>query len=115
MPFLPTHRLFHIGRLHLTSGVSAEDLRFCSPESVAFILVSSERYSCAPPKRIQYQATGASIAVIQAVYKVTRRAKLIYPALEVLSWRRLRKNYGNLKHQPRRLGKDWYKINVEEN
>lgn len=60
-------------------------------------------------------ATGASIAVIQAVYKVTRTAKLISPAWEVLSLRRLRKNYGNLKHQPRRLGKVWYKINVEEN
>lgn len=45
------------------------------------------------------EGVGTAIAVISLAYKFARTARFIYPAWEVLSFRRLRKNYDNLKQK----------------
>lgn len=44
-------------------------------------------------------ALSSATAVIGLAYRLIRTAKFIYPAWEVLSLRRLRNNYGNLKQK----------------
>jgi hypothetical protein len=47
----------------------------------------------------QVGVISAYIGLIQLLWELARTAKLIYPAWEVLSLRRLRKNYSNLKQK----------------
>ncbi|OQE96201.1 hypothetical protein PENNAL_c0001G09431 [Penicillium nalgiovense] len=74
----------------------AEVLRIYSPRPAASSLVSAERCSSITHKM---EPIATAITAIHLAYKLGRTGRFIYPAWEVLSFRRLRKNYDNLKQK----------------